>query len=254
MPVISIAIPKGGSAKTTTAVNLAAALRQKGKTVLLIDADPQSSMSGALGILDKAEKNLFTVLSKVVKGMSGDFDDVIITTKSGLKLIPSSNDLAEAELDLVSAVDREYVFTWMLEELKSKYDFIFIDCSSSVGMLTVNALVASDYILMPLQAEFLPMKAVKSFMQNLKALKKFNNKLEILGILLNRYDDHKIMNRQILQQLKDEFGEKVFATHIRNNIQLAKAQEAGTDIFSYDKKSHGAEDYDELSKEFLLKL
>jgi len=254
MPIISIAIQKGGSAKTTTAINLAAALQQKGKSVLLIDADPQASMSEALGIIEETEKNLFTELLKEIKGESSSPDDAIVKTNSGLDLIPSSIELAMAELELVSMYGREKAFTWILEKLTTKYDYIFFDCPPSVGMLTVNALVASDYILMPLQAEFLPKKAVKSFMQHLKTLKKLNNKLEVLGIVLNRYDERKTMNREILQQLKEEFGEKVFTTHIRTNIQLANAQQAGLDIFSYDKRSNGAEDYDALTNEFLLKI
>jgi chromosome partitioning protein len=121
-------------------------------------------------------------------------------------------------------------------------------------MLTVNALVASDFILMPMQAEFLPLKGLRSFMHHLKAIKRINKKLEVLGYVLTRYDDRKLMNRQIFQQLGNEFGDKVFTTHIRNNIQLAKAQEAGMDIFHFDKHAHGAEDYQQLADEFLVKM
>ena len=135
-----------------------------------------------------------------------------------------------------------------------KYDFVLFDCHPSVGMLTVNALVASDYILMPLQAEFLPHKAVNIFMQQIASIKKINKKLSLLGILLTKYDDRKTMNKQVKMQMEQEFGDKLFTTTIRNNIQLAKAQEAGVDIFSFDKHSHGAEDYEKLTDEFLKKL
>jgi chromosome partitioning protein len=143
----------------------------------------------------------------------------------------------------------------MLESLVPHYDYIFIDCPPAIGMLTVNALAASDYVLMPMQAEFLPLKGLRSFMHHLKMIKgKLNHELEILGIVLTRFDDHKVMNRQVYQALKQEFGEKVFYTRIRSNMQLARAQEAGLDIFNFDNHAHGAEDYKWLSEEFLLKL
>jgi chromosome partitioning protein len=179
----------------------------------------------------------------------------IVVTKSGLSLVPASIELAGAELELVSVYGREQVFTWMLEPVKEAYDFILIDCPPAIGMLTVNALTASDFVLMPLQAEFLPLKGLRSFMVHFATIKgKLNRKIEILGFLLTRYDDRKSMNRQVLHSLEEEFGQKVFQTHIRTNIQLAKAQEAGLDIFSYDRQSHGAQDYMKMAEELLRKL
>jgi chromosome partitioning protein len=255
MAVISIAIQKGGSGKTTTAINLGAALFAQGKRVLLIDADPQANLSQSLGVTVEPEQNLFTELKKEITGESSDLNKIIVKTKSGLPLVPSSIELAGAELELVSVYGREQVFTWMLESLKDQYDFIFIDCPPAIGMLTVNALVASNYVLLPLQAEFLPLKGLRSFMHHFNAIKsKLNRNLEVLGFILTRYDERKTMNRQVYQELEKEFGEKAFHTHIRSNIQLAKAQEAGTDIFNFDKHSHGAEDYTKLAQEFLQKL
>ena len=251
MPIFSVAIQKGGCAKTTTTLNLAAALSNLGKRVLVIDADPQASLTQSLGIVDEPEQNFYTELSKEMKGETGELANIIIKTRSGLDLVPSSIELASAELELVSVYGREQVFSWMLDRISNKYDFIFIDCPPAIGMLTVNALVASDFVLMPMQAEFLPLKGVRSFMHHLKALNKLNKKLEVLGFVITRYDERKTMNRQMLQELEREFGDKVFHAHIRNNIQLAKAQEAGLDIFSFDKKSHGAEDYAQLANEFL---
>jgi chromosome partitioning protein len=255
MPVISIAIQKGGSGKTTTAINLAAALVLKGKKVLLMDADPQANLSQSLGVVDEPDINLFSVLKKEISGEGGNIKAALIHTACGLDLIPSSIELAGAELELVSVYGREQMFGWILQPLLNEYDYILIDCPPAIGMLTVNALTASDYVLMPLQAEFLPLKGLRSFMVHFKAIKaKLNKKIEILGFLLTRYDERKNMNRQVLQTLEEEFGEKVFHTHIRSNIQLAKAQEAGVDIFSFDKHAHGAEDYMKMAEEFLQKL
>lgn len=255
MPTISVAIQKGGSAKTTTAINLGAALQRKGKKVLLVDADPQANLSQSLGVTDEPDINLFTVLKKEINGETNNIKEAIVHTASGIDIIPSSIELAGAELELVSVYGREQMFGWILQPILNEYDYIFIDCPPAIGMLTVNALTASDFVLMPLQAEFLPLKGLRSFMVHFKAIKsKLNKKIEILGFVLTRYDERKNMNRQVLQTLESEFGEQVFHTHIRSNIQLAKAQEAGKDIFSYDKHAHGAEDYMKMAEEFLQKL
>jgi chromosome partitioning protein len=255
MPVISIAIQKGGSGKTTTAINLAAALQQKGKKVLLIDADPQSNLSQSLGVTEEKDNNLFTVLKKEISGEGGNLREAVITTSSGLDLVPSSIDLAGAELELVSVYGREQMFGWILQPLRDEYDYIFIDCPPAIGMLTVNALTASDYVLMPLQAEFLPLKGLYSFLEHFRTIKnKLNKKIEIIGIVLTRYDERKNMNRQVLKVLENSCAPQLFHSRIRSNIQLAKAQEAGTDIFSFDKHAHGAEDYMCMAEEFLSKL
>jgi chromosome partitioning protein len=255
MPIISFAIQKGGSGKTTTAINLAAALQKLGKRILLVDADPQANLTQSLGY-DEPELNLFTELKKEMEGKTGDLKQILKTTAAGQDLIPASIELAGAELELVSVYGREQLLSWMLKPLEEEYDFIFIDCPPAIGMLTVNALVASRYVLMPLQAEFLPLKGVRSFMHHLESIKKIKNKLGLeidnLGFILTRYDVNKKMNRQICGQLESEFG-KVFQTRIRTNIQLANAQEAGLDIFSFDKHANGAADHMELAKEFLEK-
>ena len=255
MPVISIAIQKGGSGKTTTAINLGAALQLSGKNVLLIDADPQANLSQSLGINNDPERNLFTEIKMEIAGEGSDINKAIVQIRPGLSLVPSSFDLAGAEMELVSMYDREQVLKWMLQPVVNEYDFILIDCPHSNGMITENSLVASEYVLIPLQPEFLPLKGARSFLKQLDATKeKHNPTLNLLGFVLIKYDERKIMNRQVKEELESEFENKVFATHIRTSIQLARAQEAGMDIFSFNKNSNAAKDYQLLEEELLQKL
>ena len=255
MKVVSIAIQKGGSGKTTTAINLAAALRDRSKRVLLIDLDPQANLTQSLGIPDDPDPSLYHVLKQECFDEKGDLA-MVLRECNGLDLIPSSLDLAMAELELVSIYGREKILSQLLQRLNRPYDFVLIDCPPSFGMLTVNALVASDLVLLPLQAEFLPLKGVRSFMKHLqKLIMRLNPNLLLLGFVLTRYDYRKSMNQEVLQQLKLEFGEdKVFDTYIRSNIDLAKAQQAGTDIFTFKPATNGARDYAALAEAFLKKI
>ncbi|HTF29726.1 MAG TPA: ParA family protein [Flavitalea sp.] len=255
MSIISIAILKGGTGKTSTGINLAAALQHREKKILLVDADPQANLSQSLGIPDEPEYNLYTELKKEMAGEDANVHRAILEIKPGLSVLPASIELAGAEMELVSVYGREQMLRSILEPIAGKYDFIFIDCPPAIGMLTVNALVASDLVLIPMQGEFLPLKGVYSFMRHFNMIrKKLNKKLDLLGIVLTRFDERKLMNQQVRSGLINEFGSKVFQTVIRTNIQLAKAQEAGKDIFEFDHHSHGAEDYQRLAEEFLQKL
>ena len=255
MPIISIAIQKGGSGKTTTAINLAAALQLRGQRVLLVDIDPQANLTHALGFEQEPEKHIYHLLKRAADGDDVDIHAFILTSSSGLKLIPAALELASAEMELVSVYGREHLLAGLLSILRGVYDVILIDCPPSIGMLTVNALVASDGVLMPLQAEFLPLKGLRSFMRSFQTVKmRLNRQLSIIGIVLTRYDKHKEMNRRLLQELTNEFGETVFSTHIRTNIAIAKAQEKGLDIFTFDKKSNGAADYAALADELLMRM
>lgn len=255
MTVISIAIQKGGSGKTTTTLNLGAALYQQGKRILLIDADPQGSLTQSLGIVEEPEENLYKELKKAIAGEDGNIEKAITVTNCGLHLVHSSIELASAELELVSVYGREKVFTWMLEPVLKKYDFIFIDCPPAIGMLTVNALVASDFILMPLTAEFLFLKGAKSFLRHFELIRRLNSNISILGFVLTKYDARKTMTREVEAELLKDYGkDKVFKTHIRSNIALAKAQEKGVNIFQFDKNAHAAKDYTALAEEFLTKI
>jgi chromosome partitioning protein len=255
MPTIALAIQKGGSGKTTTTINLAAALQQQGHKVLIVDMDPQANCTQALGILEEQEFGIYKLKKKQASGEEINAKNAILVTKAGVDLIPSGLELASAEMELVSVYGRERLTRQLLKPLKEVYDYIFIDCPPAIGMLTVNALVASDYVLMPLQAEFLPLKGVKSFIRAFNKIKKqIHPQLKLLGFILTKFDRRKSMNRRVLEQLESEFGSKVFQTHVRTNIALAKAQEAGLDIFHFDKNSNGALDYYQLAQELLERI
>ncbi len=255
MPIISVAIQKGGSGKTTTAINLGAALQRSGKKVLLIDADPQANLSQSLGMPDEPKFNLYSEIKKEITGQGSDIKKAIVEIRPGFSIVPASIELADAEMELVSVYSREQVLSWVLKPIEKDYDFIFIDCPHSIGMLTVNALVACNLVLIPLQAEFLPLKGVQSFMRLFNSIKKrLNPKISLLGVILTKFDERKKMNHNVQKQLETEFGSKVFQTHIRTCIALAKAQEAGVDVFSFDKNSHAAKDYQELAEELMKKL
>lgn len=254
MNIVSIAIQKGGAGKTTTTVNLAAALRDTGKKCLLIDLDPQASLSQSLGIADQPEPNIYHLLKREAAGDAAPPEEAVLE-RCGMDILPSSLELASAELELVSVYGREQILSQILQRLDGKYDYVLLDCPPSIGMLTVNALVASRYLLMPVEAEFLSLNGAKSFLRHLDLVRRLNGKLDVLGFVLTKYDARKTMTGEVEARLKEEFGsDKVFDTRIRNNIALAKAQQAGMDIFSFQRSSNGAEDYRKMGKEFLKKV
>lgn len=254
MTTLSIAIQKGGSGKTTTALNLAAALQQMGKEVLLVDMDPQANLTQSIGIRVEPEPNIYHLLKQMAIGGELDIEEAIIEGES-IHLLPAALELANAELELVSVYGREKMLERILESLPKSFDYVIIDCPPAVGMLTVNALACSDFVLMPLQAEFLPLKGIQSFMRTIQMIQgPINPKLKILGILLTKFDPRKSMNRNIFGQLEDLYGEHVFETKIRSNIALAQAQEWGHDIFQHDKSSKGAFDYMQLAQEVLARV
>ena len=251
--IISIANFKGGVGKTTTAINLAAGLVKRKQKVLLIDLDPQANLTQSQGLIDGIEASVYTVLRKEALGEKARLLDAKVQVRQ-LDFIPSTLELANAELELASVYGREQILAQLLKAV-TMYDFVLIDCPPSIGLLTINALVASQYVLIPLQAEFLPLEGVRSFLKHFESIKKLNQNLELLGLILTKYDARKNMNRNVKARLEREFPNgQVFKSLIRTNIALAKAQEAGTDIFNFNRRSHGALDYDELTKEFLMKI
>ena len=254
MITISIAIQKGGSGKTTTALNLAAALQRMGKNVLLIDLDPQANLTQSLGISDDSPMSIYELLKQAASGELTEVQQAIVET-AVLPLIPANLELASAELELVSMYGREQLLNQILTQVEDIYDIVVIDCPPAVGMLTVNALTASDYVLMPLQAEFLPFKGVQRFVKNVQLIKKqLNKRLEILGIVLTKFDEHKSMHRQIRTQLQELYPGLVLEAGIRSNISLAKAQEQSQDIFTFDHNANGAKDYHALANEIKERL
>jgi chromosome partitioning protein len=254
MTIISVAIQKGGSGKTTTAINLGAALRDKGKRILLIDLDPQANLTQAMGIPDEIEPNLYHLFQQEAAGKEARLDSILIE-KCGMHIAPSSLELANSELELVSVYGRERMLTNMIQSVSEPFDYVIIDCPPAIGMLTVNALAASQWVLMPLQAEFLPLKGVRSFMRAFERIRRqLNPTLQPLGFLLTKFDLRKTMTHSILFQLTAEFGDKVLSSRIYTTIALVKAQEAGLDIFSYDAKSRGASDHAKLADEILKRI
>lgn len=252
--VISIAIQKGGSGKTTTAINLAAYLRNQGKKVLLVDLDPQANLTQSAGLQEEVEPNIYHVFKRLAAGQDAPVDFSLFRSND-MDIIPSSLDLAMSEMELVSIFGREKLLQQHLREARKKYDFIIIDCPPAMGMLTINALTASDSVIIPLQAEFLPLKGMRNFMKSMETVRKnLNPELKVLGFLLTKFDQRKIMNQRVASQLSRQYGDKVFKTRIRTNIALAQAQEKGVDIFSFSRRSNGAEDYSNFGEEVLNRL
>jgi chromosome partitioning protein len=254
MPILSIAIQKGGSGKTTTAINLSAAWQQMGKKVLLIDLDPQANCTQALGLPDDLEESVYQLFREEAAGATPEVSNVKVALR-GFDFIASSLDLASADLEFAGVYAREKLLQSILAPLEKDYDLIVLDCPPSMGVLTVNALVASDFVLMPLQAEFLPMRGVHSFIKHFNTIqKRINPKLSLLGFVLTLYDSRKNISRNILESLETDYPDKLFDTRIRRNVALVEAQQIGLDIFSYDKNANGAIDYMALAKEIETRL
>ncbi len=242
--IISISNHKGGVGKTTTTVNLGAGLANVGRKILLVDIDPQANLTQSFGIT-KPESTIYQALK-------GEKEIQPINIYENLDIIASSIDLAGAEMELNSEAGREFLLSEVLEPVQDNYDYIFIDCPPSLGLLTLNSFTAAKEVIIPIQAHFLAIKGLTKILEVINKVKRrINPSLEISGVIITLYDKRKILHRDVEETIKTYFQEKVYETKIRENIALAEAPTEGKDIFRYNPKSNGAQDYAKLTEEFI---
>ena len=249
---IAIFNQKGGVGKTTTNINLAACLAVKGKKILVLDIDPQGNTTSGLGI-SKTDMELSTY--ELLTSDDINVEDAIVhTSTEGLDMIPGSVQLAGAEVELVQLDHREKRLKAALEPIKDKYDYIFIDCPPSLGLLTINSLTAVDSVLIPIQCEYYALEGVSQLVSTIEIVKKsLNTELEIEGVILSMFDGRTNLSIQVVEEVKKYFREKVYSTVIPRNVRLAEAPSYGMPIVKYDPSSTGAEAYSEFADEFLSK-
>ena len=247
---IAIFNQKGGVGKTTTNINLAACLAMKGKKILILDIDPQGNTTSGIGV---SKKNLDKTVYNILIEKNFDPREAILhTTVPNLDLIPASVDLAGAEVELVQMQGRESSLKKGLSKIKEKYDYIFIDCPPSLGLLTINSLTAVDSVLIPIQCEFYALEGVSQLVSTIELVKKsMNPELRVQGVILSMFDGRTNLSLQVVQEVKKYFGGKVYSTVIPRNVRLAEAPSYGMPITEYDPKSKGAEAYMDFAEEFL---
>lgn len=246
--IVSIANQKGGVGKTTTAVTLSATLAKRGKKILLIDADPQGNASSGLGVEKEVEFSVYDILVDEI-----EIEKVIKDTQvKNLKICPSNINLAGAEVELVSMMSREQRLKEKLDVIKNKFDYIFIDCPPSLGLITLNAFTASDSVLIPVQCEYYALEGLGQLLNTINLVKKHLNKnIEVEGALLTMYDMRTNLSNQVVKEVNKYFDNKVYKTIIPRNVKLSEAPSYGMPITVYDPRSKGAKCYDKLAKEFI---
>ncbi|NRA91255.1 MAG: ParA family protein [Psychroserpens sp.] len=249
--IIAIANQKGGVGKTTTSVNLAASLGVLDKKVLLIDADPQANATSGLGIdVERVETGTYQLLEHTATA-----EECIVPTNSpNVDIIPAHIDLVAIEIELVDKDEREYMMRTAIEHLKSAYDFIIIDCAPSLGLLTLNALTASDSVIIPIQCEYFALEGLGKLLNTVKSVQKIHNVgLDIEGMLLTMFDQRLRLSNQVVEEVQKHFSDMVFETIIQRNVRLGEAPSYGESIIKYDVSSKGASNYLSLAKEVISK-
>ena len=250
--IIAITNQKGGVGKTTTSINLAASVARLGKRVLVVDSDPQGNASSGLGII--ARKNNYHLYHCYVNKV--EISEAIrqVNGSEGLYILPTHIDLIGVEVELLNEKQRERLLRNMLAPLLGKYDYIFVDCPPSLGLLTVNALTASDSVIIPMQCEYFALEGLSQLVRTIRLVKNsYNHKLKIEGLLLTMYDKRNRLTFQVAKEIKKHFKDKVYTTVIPRNVRLSECPSHGKSVLDYDPRSTGAQAYLKLGKEFLKK-